>query len=302
MALNSGSETKVGASEGGFKIITGLAPLKILAVNPTKAELEKIQGRVIEKEPEYVSADEKGVKKLRVDFIVSTVIDEKFGCDQEIQTKVSFFLEDRPQLTSAGDKAFVLNLYGEDSVMPLENVKAGTTPDNMSWYNTTKMRPAYKGEIELVKFLKAYLNVPNRAFKDKVIPDITLAEFQFENIKKYFTGDIKEFVSIVNIRKATNIVGLVGGVKTQESTNKQYQDWFLAKPMKYAACSKLEYLQRDVAERKSQLAVDFGPASLRFAIFTNTPTVIEPQAAAVQDDPFGAPAGTTAEADSWLSN
>jgi hypothetical protein len=189
--------------------------------------------------------------------------------------------------------------------MPLENVKAGTTPENMSWYNTTKMRPAYKGEIELVKFLKAYLNVPNRAFKDKVIPDITLAEFQFEKIKTYFTGDIKEFVSVVNIRKTTNIVGLVGGVKTQESTNKQFQDWFLEKPMKYAACSKLEYLVRDVAARKTKLAVDFGDPGLKFAIFTNEPTVIAPTTsvvAPVNADPFGAAPEGPGAADSWFSN
>ena len=285
MAISNGVETK--ETQGGARLMTGLVPMMVVAVNPSKKELEQIYGRDLEKEPEYISADEAGVKKLRVDFIMKTVINDKLGCNEEIITKVPFFLEDKPAYTSDGSKVYMLNLYGENACIPVEDAKKNTLPDNMQWYNTTKMRPAYRGEIELVLFLKAYLGIPNRAYKDKVIPDVSKAEIQLEKIKNYFSGDIKEFVSVVNLRKPTNIVLLPGGVRTTDD-NKQYQAWYLKKPLKYGT-TNLDYIKRDIAERQSQMNVDFGPADLRFRIYNNEPTVFEGPAKAstdVDDDPF----------------
>ena len=285
MAISNGVETK--ETQGGARLMTGLVPMMILAVNPSKKELEAIYGRDLEKEPEYISADEAGVKKLRVDFIMKTVINDKLGCNEEIITKVPFFLEDKPAYTSDGSKVYMLNLYGENACIPVEDAKKNTLPDNMQWYNTTKMRPAYRGEIELVGFLKQYLGIPNRAFKDKVIPDVSKAEIQLEKIKNYFNGDIKEFVSVVNLRKPTNIILLAGGVRTTDD-NKQYQAWYLKKPLKYGT-TNLDYIKRDIAERQSQMNVDFGPADLKFRIYSNEPTVFEGPAKAsttIEDDPF----------------
>ena len=283
--ISSGVETK--ETQGGARLMTGLVPMMVVAVNPSKKELEAIYGRDLEKEPEYISADEAGVRKLRVDFIMKTVINDKLGCNEEIITKVPFFLEDKPAYTSDGSKVYMLNLYGENACIPVEDAKKNTLPENMQWYNTTKMRPAYRGEIELVGFLKQYLGIPNRAFKDKVIPDVSKAEIQLEKIKNYFNGDIKEFVSVVNLRKPTNIILLAGGVRTTDD-NKQYQAWYLKKPLKYGT-TNLDYIKKDIAERQSQMNVDFGPADLRFRIYSNEPTVFEGPAKAsttIEDDPF----------------
>lgn len=295
MAIASGSETKE-STGSPVKLITGLAPLSVLAVNPTKKELETIYGRELDKDPEYLSADEAGVKKLRIDFIVKTVIDEKKSCNEEVVTKVSFFLEDRPALTSGGDKVYMLNLYGESACIPLADAKNNIVPENMAWYCTTKMRPAFKGEVELVDFLKAYLTIPNRAFKDKVIPDITQAEIQLDSIKKYFaTGEINEIKSAVKSRMSTNKVMVCGGVRTTDD-NKQYQAWYLKKPLKYGV-SELTYIKRDIKDRQTQLNVDFGPEDLKFRIYSNEPTAFtqqssggNPFATTVDDDndPFGA--------------
>lgn len=303
MSISTGQETK--ETQGGARLMTGLVPMMVLAVNPSKKELESIYGRDLEKEPEYISADEAGVRKLRVDFIMKTVINDKMGCKEEIITKVPFFLEDKPAYNSDETKVSMLNLYGESTWIPLENAKSGVMPDNMSWFNTTKMRPAYRGEIELVGFLKQYLGIPNRAFKDKVIPDITKAEIQLEKIKSYFTGDIKEFVNVVNIRKTTNIVVLAGGVRTTDD-NKQYQAWYLKKPLKYGT-TNLEYIKRDISERQSQMNVDFGPMDLGFRIYSNEPTVINSPQQSNNDDPFamamdsGIPANAVPPSD-WFNN
>ena len=285
MAISNGVETK--ETQGGARLMTGLVPMMVVAVNPSKKELEAIYGRDLDKEPEYLSADEQGVKKLRIDFIMKTVINDKLGCNEEIITKVPFFLDDKPAYTSDGSKVYMLNLYGENACIPVEDAKKNTVPENMAWYNTTKMRPAFRGEVELVGFLKQYLGIPNRAFKDKVIPDVSKAEIQLEKIKNYFNGDIKEFVSVVNLRKPTNIILLAGGVRTTDD-NKQYQAWYLKKPLKYGT-TNLDYIKRDITERQSQMNVDFGPADLRFRIYSNEPTVFEGPAKAsttIEDDPF----------------
>jgi len=290
MSISAGQETK--ETQGGARLMTGLVPMMVVAVNPSKKELEAIYGRDLDKEPEYLSADEQGVKKLRIDFIMKTVVNDKLGCNEEIITKVPFFLEDKPAYTSDGSKVYMLNLYGENACIPVEDAKKNTVPENMTWYNTTKMRPAFRGEVELVGFLKQYLGIPNRAFKDKVIPDVSKAEIQLEKIKNYFNGDIKEFVSVVNLRKATNIVLLAGGVRTNDD-NKQYQAWYLKKPLKYGT-TNLEYIKRDIAERQSQMNVDFGPSDLKFRIYNNEPTVFEgpAKAAEIDDDPFAAAMNT----------
>lgn len=307
MSISVGTETK--ETQGGVRLMTGLVPMMVVAVNPSKKELETIYGRDLEKEPEYISADEAGVRKLRIDFIMKTVINDKLGCNEEIITKVPFFLEDKPAYTSDGSKVYMLNLYGENACIPVEDAKKNTLPENMQWYNTTKMRPAYRGEIELVGFLKQYLGIPNRAFKDKVIPDVSKAEIQLEKIKSYFSGDIKEFVSVVNLRKPTNIVLLAGGVRTTDD-NKQYQAWYLKKPLKYGT-TNLDYIKRDIAERQSQMNVDFGPADLKFRIYSNEPTVFEGPVKAsttVEDDPFemalnsGIPANAQTPPDDFWNN
>lgn len=305
--ISTGVETK--ETQGGARLMTGLVPMMVVAVNPSKKELEAIYGRDLDKEPEYLSSDEQGVKKLRIDFIMKTVINDKLGCNEEIITKVPFFLENKLAYTSDGSKVYVLNLYGENACIPVEDAKKNTVPENMSWYNTTKMRPAYRGELELVLFLKAYLGIPNRAYKDKVIPDVTKAEIQLEKIKNYFDGDIKEFVSVVNLRKPTNIVLLAGGIRTTDD-NRQYQAWYLKKPLKYGT-TNLQYIQKDIAERQSQVNINFGPEDLKFRIYNNEPTIFDipsKTSTTVEDDPFeitlnsGIPNNTKISPDDFWNN
>ena len=78
--IAQGTETK--ETQGGARLMTGLVPMMVVAVNPSKKELEAIYGRDLDKEPEYLSADEQGVKKLRIDFIMKTVINDKLGCNE----------------------------------------------------------------------------------------------------------------------------------------------------------------------------------------------------------------------------
>ena len=77
MAFGKGSATSVVE----YKKYIGIASLNVKAINPTKVELEKIYGRTLDKEPEYIG--EKviegvgTVKTLKIDFIVAPVSNSK---------------------------------------------------------------------------------------------------------------------------------------------------------------------------------------------------------------------------------
>ena len=71
MAIAQGTKSEnVG---NGFKLYTGIGEFHVVGVNPTKVELEKIWGRELNKEMEYLTANEAGVKKFEVKFIIKQV-------------------------------------------------------------------------------------------------------------------------------------------------------------------------------------------------------------------------------------
>ena len=89
MAFASGVESTEAVE---IKRYIGVAPVSILAVNPTKKELEKIYNTTLEKEPEYLGEqDIEGlkVKTVRIDFIVKTDAEK---CGVEIVIKLNYKL------------------------------------------------------------------------------------------------------------------------------------------------------------------------------------------------------------------
>jgi hypothetical protein len=271
MAIASGKVTV--ENDSVKKLFTGIAPMMIIAVNPTKAELEEIYGRELEKEPEYLSTTEAGVKRIRFDFIIKSYIDPKNGCNEEFTSKISYFLEDAPNIGKNSGKYEVINKYGESTWLSEDNIKNKTLPDNMSFFCTDGLRVALKGEVDLVNFIKQFVGIPMRQFEDKVIPNIKDAECQLDEIKKYFSGNIKEVVSVINSMKATNKVKLLAGVKTSDD-NKQYQSWFTQRPLKYRAY-KYDSILKAVKEKQnagSYPNVDFGPDDMKLREYSLTPT------------------------------
>jgi hypothetical protein len=82
-----------------IKRYIGVAPVQIVAVNPSKKELEDIYNTTIEKEPEYLGSmerDGKNIPHIRIDFIIKTNPDKSNGID--MITKASYFIR----------KAFIL--------------------------------------------------------------------------------------------------------------------------------------------------------------------------------------------------
>lgn len=245
MAIAGGRTVTEGA--GGFAKYKGLGAFTVLAVNPNKASLEKIYGADLEKEPEYLGKTDDGKEKIRISFLLNSVPENNGGA--EFTVPLNYFLENKPRYNAAGDKVQVINKYGETTWVTLENAKAGTVPANMSWYELP-YRPAFVGEEDLVKFIKAFLNIPNKSFRKAdgtvvELPNKADAECRFDTIKNWFGGNVKELEDAVKYQP-DNKVKLAIGVKTTDD-NREYQAIYSQMPLKYGVndYSKLDAAIKD---------------------------------------------------------
>lgn len=229
-----------------FPKYMGIGTFQVVALNPTKAEAEKLYGRELEKEPEYTSVDEKtGVKQVRLDFIIKTIPEKNNGI--ELLSKISYFLKQQPRITLNGLKVQVINEYGEATWVTTQQLAAGLSeiPEGVASWFEGPYREAITGEEELTSFLKIYLNVPGKSFKKKDGTVVYLenpedAKARLENINTYFSGNIKEISDIIKMQPE-NRIQLAIGVKTTDD-NKQYQDCFTKMPLRSNATnySKLD--------------------------------------------------------------
>ena len=233
MAFASG---KVSTDAVVFPKYIGIGTFQVVALNPTKAEAEKLYGRELEKEPEYTSVDEKtGIKQVRLDFIIKTVPEKNNGI--ELLSKISYFLKQQPRITLNGLKVQVINEYGEATWVTTEQLAAGLNeiPEGVASWFEGPYREAVTGEEELTSFLKIYLNIPGKSFKKKDGTVVYLenpedAKARLENINNYFSGNVKEISDIIKMQP-DNKIQLPIGVKTTDD-NKQYQDCFTKMPLR----------------------------------------------------------------------
>ena len=233
MAFAGGKESTEGSV---VKRYIGIAPVFVIAVNPTKAELEKLYNTTLEKDLNYLSEAEvagKKVPQVRIDFIVKTDAAKANGI--EMITKATYFLTKEFQYNKDATKVKVINKYGETTWLPIEDAKNKVIPENLSWFEAADFRPCYIGEEELTLFIKSYLNIPNKSYRDKAGKVIELsnkadAESRLDKIADYFKGDFKELKTVIGLQP-NNKVKLGFGVKTTDD-NKMYQAVFTHKPLK----------------------------------------------------------------------
>lgn len=255
MAFATGKES----TEGNVvKRYIGVAPVSILAVNPSKTELEKIYDTEIENIPEYIGETEVGqegtkykVPQVRLDFIVQTDPEKSNGID--MKTKVSFFLAKEVRYNRDGSKVQVINKYGETTWLPIEDAKAGRVPENLSWFEPADFRPAFIGEEELTGFIKAYLNIPNKSYRKKngevvELKDKSEAEARLDHIQDYFSGNFSELRSAIALQPK-NKVKCMFGVRTTDD-NKQYQTVYTQKFLKNNV-TDYSKLDEELQERKT---------------------------------------------------
>lgn len=255
MAFATGKESTEGVA---VKRYIGVAPVYVLAVNPNKAELEKLYDTELENAPEYVGEAEVGqegnkhkVPQVRLDFIVQADPEKCNGID--MKTKVSFFIKKEVRYNRDETKVQVINKYGETTWLPIENAKNGTIPENLSWFEAAEFRLAFIGEEELTAFIKAYLNIPNKSYRKKdgtvvELKDKSEAEARLDKIANYFKGDFSELRNVIALQPK-NKVKCMFGVRTTDE-NKQYQAVYTQKFLKNNV-TDYSKLEEELQERKA---------------------------------------------------
>ena len=227
MAFASGKESTEGSA---VKRYVGVAPVYVLAVNPNKAELEKLYNTQLENDPEYLSEVEVGEEKrkvanVRLDFIVKTDAEKCGGI--EFITKIPFFIRKEYRINRDGSKVQVIDKYGRTAWVTKEQCQAHEIPvyKNGPANIDKDYRPAFHGEEELTNFIKAYLNIPNVM---KYVNNTWVmvdkpedCEARLESIAEYFKGNFKELRDVIALQPNNKVKALFGVRSTDD--NKQYQ-------------------------------------------------------------------------------
>ena len=212
------------------KRYVGIAPVRVLAVNPTKKELEAIYGTTLDKEPEYLGSrevDGKNVPFVRVDFIVSTD-ESKSGV--AMTTKASFFVRKQFMMNRDATKVKVVDKYARTAWVTQDEFKNKLVPTykNGPARIDNDYRMLYQGEEELLIFVKNYLGIADvdefvdGTWRMKAKPEDYTAGFN--DMEKWFKGDISEIKSAIAMMP-DNYIKLLFGVRTTDE-GKEYQDVF----------------------------------------------------------------------------
>jgi len=301
MAFSKGAES----TEGGFKRYIGVASVKVLALNPTKEELEKLYGRTLENAPEYIGEAEVGedkhkVPQVRLDFIVQADPEkytEADGSPLNFINRVSLFVRNEYRENKDNTKVQVIDKYGRTAWVSKEDAKNHVIPTYSNGpANIDKdYRPAYYGEEELIKFLIAYLNIPAcQRFVDgkwvmndaSKLPD---SEAMLENIPALFKGDFSELRNIIGYQP-NNKVKVMFGIRTADD-NKQYQTVYTRMFLKNNV-SDYSRLDADIAaarEAGSYANTEFDTADLHEYVVVSSSFSQQPATpAAAPKTPWGA--------------
>ena len=239
-----------------FKRYVGVGSSFVVAVNPTKEELEAIYGREQANDPEYVVDTDNG-KEAHITFVVKT--DPVVNNGIEIINRAMFTLRNAPAYNRDQTKVQVIDKYGNTTWADTEVAKAKGKILTANG-NDAKIAPDYRmacvGEADLIEFLKPYLGVGD-AFNyingSWVLKNGNLDDYLFglEHIKDYFTGDFSELKEALALQP-NNKVKLLYGVRTADD-GKQYQTVVVRHGFvlpNYAGSKAFERLEKELARAK----------------------------------------------------
>ena len=257
-----------------FSKYIGYSNSYVLAVNPNKAELEKIYGREMEKEPEYVGEDERG-KFVHIHFIVKTDPwdggSEKKnvpGHGVEIINRMMVTIRPTQAVTKDGTQVTVIDSCGNYGKMLKEDADAHKKPVSVNGKELRILddyKIAFEGQDILTYILKTYLGM-DWGFDYKNGTWIKKAnteedKFVFENVKALLSGDVKEIKEAIALQP-NNKIKLLYGIRTTEE-GKQYQQictrdkFILRSNANETAIIKMDAVLKDAYNRGSFSNVEY---------------------------------------------
>lgn len=253
MAFASG---KVSTEAGEIKRYVGVAPVKVLAVNPTKAEQEKLYNITLDKEPEYVgtvNVNGTDVQNVRISFVIQTDAEKCNGID--VMTNATFFLQNGPKVGSQSGKHQIIDRYGRTAWATREDIAAKRIPvySNGKPANIdADYREAYIGEAELTDFIKTYLNIPSvQKYVNGewiMVDNPAECEARLDNIADFFKGNFSTLKEIISYQP-NNKVKVCFGVRTTDD-GKEYQAVYTNMVLRNGV-SDYSKLDKEIQDRKA---------------------------------------------------
>lgn len=225
-------KTKEKREDNVREYYVGLTNVRVAAINPTRAQLDKLLGKKeTEEEAEeikYLGVDKEGNTTLRLVFWLYDEDNDKYFVQSIILTN-----EDRK--SNDGKKVQLVNSTCGTSWVPYKEDKSGNITDEadesliQDWFinfqnkkdneflGSKKWRKAIRGEEELVNLLKAWLNLKWTDPNTEV----------FIDMGKLFKENLKELKELVGSDDYTSSFVILTGVKTNDKDpSKKYQQVF----------------------------------------------------------------------------
>ena len=260
MAISKGNASKE-AQE--FKRFIGVCPVFVKAVNPNKAEHEKLFNTTLEEAPVYVQdkedSDGNSYKNVRISVVLQPDT-EKIGFDMPLIT-MPLFITNQKQYGANSGKYQVVDKYGRFAWATEAEISAKEIPTNSNGKKadiSNDYRIAYVGEEALTKFIRAFLYIPEitvwdnneqcRVPNTKDKPEECECRLDIETFEKFFKGDFSDIKDILGFQP-TNKIKVCLGVRT-DANDKLFQSVYTKKFISNAATnySSLDKaLQADIA-------------------------------------------------------
>lgn len=201
MAIQSNS-SDVQVAGGGVPLFTGIAPVRVVAVNPNLGELASI-GVNMRTEPNYEV--DMGDKTGKICFWIH-------NDEHNFTTRLEILVGNQHRKESSTGKHQVTNNYGQVTWA----ANPDSTPD---WFKKEGVRRMYPGEEILINFTKAWANIPNDG------------ECSFDTIDNIVKGDVTELKSLVTALK-DNKLRVMLGVKDGKYQNVYNRHFGRLKPQR----------------------------------------------------------------------
>ena len=260
MAISKGNASKE-AQE--FKRYIGVCPVFVKAVNPNKAEHEKLFNTTLEEAPVYVQDKEdndgNSYKNVRISVVLQPDT-EKIGFDMPLVT-MPLFITNQKQHGANSGKYQVVDKYGRFAWATEAEISAKEIPTYSNGKKadiSNDYRIAYVGEEDLTNFIRVFLCIPSITKWDNnekcmvpntdVKPEECECRLDIETFEKFFKGDFSEIKDILGFQP-TNKIKVCLGVRT-DANGKLFQSVYTKKfisntATNYSSLDKA--LQADIA-------------------------------------------------------
>lgn len=255
---------EVSENSGGTSVkFTGLALLKVLIVNPNRAQLEKM-GIKVDEEPKYITTEtdentNKPFNKVRLTFYFL----KEFGegeAKQNIILSNSIFLEQRANFSGKKDKLEVIDKFGKGFYMDVTDFKNKNFAA-AEYLDKTSIAACYPGQSQLISLMRTL--VGSQKDDETTLADLSVGGNPASLWQPGGHNELNTIISNVNSTVGNKVKALLYVRSTEEG--KHFQDIF---PYNIGrAYSGAEYFHKELVRMYKNNSRyfenrDFGPIDL----------------------------------------